>query len=531
MLRNGVMPLPVSLRPTLFIMVQSNPPPSTALEILIADDDELLCARLEALLARDGLHALSVNSLELAREAMRAVYFPLVILDRDLGDGDGIDLCREYRARQTDRRARILMLSARDSAADMEAALASGADEFCSKQGGDAELVERIRRLHAIACGRVPAELSTDAEAARLRALADYSIVDSASETVFDDITLIAATLFKTPIALISLLDDTRQWFKAKVGTEVQETPREHAFCNHAIRHPEEVLVVTDARQDTRFAANPLVVGAPYIRFYAGAPLVTADGFALGTISVIDTVARDCTAQEAQALRALSRQVVHLLEQRRANQNFERALTTQRSAEVELRQREALFREAYEQAPIGKALVAVTGQWLQVNRVICEILGYSPEELLRSTFQAITHPDDLEADLGYVHDMLAGTIRSYQMEKRYLHKQGHIVWMLLSVSLVRDERDQPVFFVSQLQDITERKRLERAQEGFFAEVSQELSRPMTELRSSLSSLTDRLGETLPPETRSLVAEVLHNADRLQRLLGGILDQHRIELGR
>jgi diguanylate cyclase (GGDEF)-like protein/PAS domain S-box-containing protein len=104
------------------------------------------------------------------------------------------------------------------------------------------------------------------------------------------------------------------------------------------------------------------------------------------------------------------------------------------------------------------ALVGTDGRWLQVNRSLCEIVGYSEEELLAKTFQDITHPDDLEADLGYVRKLLSDEIRAYQMEKRYFHKLGHVVWVLLSVSLVRDIRGHPLYFISQIQDITERKR-------------------------------------------------------------------------
>ncbi|MET0986296.1 MAG: response regulator [Steroidobacteraceae bacterium] len=323
---------------------------SNALEILIADDDESTSERLEALLAAQGLQALSVSSLELAREAMRAVHFPVVILDRNLGDGDGADLCREYRARQTDRRVRILMLSSQDSAEEVQFALEAGADEFVSKQSGDAAIVERICRLHAIACQRLSPDVSTDAEAARLRALAECAILDTGAETAFEDITLIASTLFKTPIAAISLIDANRQWFKAKVGIEVEETPLEDAFCVHVIQHPKDVLVVADARLDARFADNPMVTTAPQIRFYAGAPIVTSDGFALGTVCVIDTQPRELTNDERLALQALARQVVTLLEQRRASKEFEHSINVQRTTEAELRRREALLRDAYENA-------------------------------------------------------------------------------------------------------------------------------------------------------------------------------------
>ena len=125
-----------------------------------------------------------------------------------------------------------------------------------------------------------------------------------------------------------------------------------------------------------------------------------------------------------------------------------------------LREAEERFRSAFGYAAIGMALVGTDGRWLQVNRSLCEIVGYSEQELLSKTFQDITHPDDLEAVLGYVRQLFSGEVRTHQMEKRYFHKLGHEVWVLLSVSLERDTKGNPLYFISQIQDITERKRAE-----------------------------------------------------------------------
>lgn len=127
-----------------------------------------------------------------------------------------------------------------------------------------------------------------------------------------------------------------------------------------------------------------------------------------------------------------------------------------------LRLEEERFHSAFDHAPIGMALVAPDGKWLRVNRSLCEIVGYSEAELLATDFQTITHPDDLEADLSQAKDMMAGVIKNYQMEKRYFHKDGHVVHILLAVSLVRDTEGKPLYFISQIEDITERKRMEES---------------------------------------------------------------------
>jgi PAS domain S-box-containing protein len=122
-----------------------------------------------------------------------------------------------------------------------------------------------------------------------------------------------------------------------------------------------------------------------------------------------------------------------------------------------LAEAEEHFRRAFDNAPIGMALVVLDGRWLRVNRAVCEITGYSETALLVRSFQGITHPDDLDADLAYVEDVLAGRRRGYQMEKRYYHADGHVIWVMPFVSLVRDAGGRPPLFLSQIEDITERK--------------------------------------------------------------------------
>ena len=160
---------------------------------------------------------------------------------------------------------------------------------------------------------RVPIPVN---EPQRLVTLRSFQILDTPAETAFNDIAELAAGICGTPIALISLVDAERQWFKAKVGMAATETPRDIAFCAHAIME-RDLFVIPDATADVRFATNPLVTTDPKIRFYAGAPLVTAEDHAVGTLCVIDRVPRQLSTEQQNALRLLARQIVSLFELRR----------------------------------------------------------------------------------------------------------------------------------------------------------------------------------------------------------------------
>ncbi|MEP0817341.1 MULTISPECIES: PAS domain S-box protein [Trichocoleus] len=163
-----------------------------------------------------------------------------------------------------------------------------------------------------------------DHETERLQSLQQYQILDTESESTFDELTSLAARICSTPVALISLIDRDRQWFKSKVGLSISETPRDLAFCAHAILQ-NDILVVPNALSDVRFAQNLLVITEPYIRFYAGVPLTTPEGFNLGTLCIIDYVPREINVDQLEALRVLSHQVVAQLELRRQRLSLSQA--------------------------------------------------------------------------------------------------------------------------------------------------------------------------------------------------------------
>ncbi|HEY9738219.1 MAG TPA: ATP-binding protein [Trichocoleus sp.] len=180
----------------------------------------------------------------------------------------------------------------------------------------------------------IPAPLPQNEEE-RLAKLLSYNVLDTDTETAYDDLTLITSHICQTPIALVSLVDRNRQWFKSKVGIDAEQTPRDIAFCAHAILES-DLFVVPDATQDERFADNPLVAGAPEIRFYAGAPLTTFDGFAVGTLCVIDYQPRTLTSEQHRALEALGRQVTSQLELRLKVEQLNREMAERKQAQADL---------------------------------------------------------------------------------------------------------------------------------------------------------------------------------------------------
>ena len=188
-------------------------------------------------------------------------------------------------------------------------------------------------------------------------------------------------------------------------------------------------------------------------------------------------------------------------------------------AQEEMRKSQELFSNAFNNAPIGEALVAPDGRWLKVNRTICEISGYSEEELLTMTFQELTHPDDLELDLKYVREMLAKKIKTYQLDKRYIHASGHPVWVSLHVSLIWDSNDKPQYFIAQIQDISQRRKAEEE----LAKYQEKLEEIVKERTSKLENTNKKLSEEI--SIRKKTEDQLH---RLSKVFTDAMDPIIIE---
>ncbi|MDY7227100.1 ATP-binding protein [Hyalangium rubrum] len=290
-------------------------------------------------------------------------------------------------------------------------------------------------------------------EEARLEALRSYEVLDTEPEASLDGITRLAAQLCGTPIALISLLDEDRQWFKSRVGLEAQETSRDVAFCAYAILR-EGLFVVPDAHLDARFARNPLVTGAPHIRFYAGAPLLTPEGLALGTVCVIDRVPRQLSPEQVRSLETLAEQVVAQLELRRMNH-------TQRRLIDELRGSNERFQI------LQRATNDVVWDWdLVTNQVkwserLAPAFGYaqkdtSPES---SWWFSRLHPEDRERVTKSLDHIIDGSGTLWTDEYRFRRANGTYARVMDRGAVLRNAQGNPVRMLGAMVDVSEREEM------------------------------------------------------------------------
>ncbi len=312
-----------------------------------------------------------------------------------------------------------------------------------------------IRRQSAENIGIMLAALP-ETEAVRLQILRDYDILDTLPEIEFDDFTLLAAQICGTPIALISLIDEERQWFKSRLGLDVPETCRDAAFCAHALHHT-EVFLVPDAQKDPRFYDNPLVTSEPFIRFYAGAPLLTAGGHALGTLCVIDREPRTLSVAQQNALQALARQIIARLELRRG-------IASRVRAEQKLRESETLKSAILHSALDCIIIINAAGQVVEWNPAAERTFGYRAAEAMGRELTALIVPEAYrEAHRrGMTHYLATGEgpVLGQRIEITALRANGSELPVELAITPLR--LPSGLHFTATLRDITARKEAEEA---------------------------------------------------------------------
>ena len=305
-------------------------------------------------------------------------------------------------------------------------------------------------------------------ESERLNALNKYKILDTDHEMSFDDLARLAAEVCETPIALVSFVDRDRQWFKARVGLDVCQTPRNISFCAHAIQK-RELFIIEDARQDSRFAENPLVTGKPFVRFYAGVPLVTADSFALGTLCVIDTQPRRLSSVQTNTLEICAKQIVKLLEARQGAAELA-AVNRQLISEIgEHAQTEKNLRASQERFDlimratndgiwdwnVAAGSVFFSARWKTM-------LGFEPNELPDNieTFRARVHADDWARVENSLKLYFEDAADSYSEEIRMRCKDGSYKCVLARGVVTRDETGAPARMTGTHVDLSELKQME-----------------------------------------------------------------------
>ncbi len=261
-------------------------------------------------------------------------------------------------------------------------------------------------------------------EAARLRALLDLDILDTPPEQEFDGLTKLASTVLQTPIALVSLVDADRQWFKSRYGLEVSETSRAVSLCGHVVEL-DEALIVPDTWADARFSDNPLVLGAPHIRFYAGEPLRTQEGLVLGTLCAIDSRPRELTESQRASLGLLAKQVMTVLELRRRTR-----LLAKKQEEV------AVFQQFFFQGQDLKWASGLATGRREYNPRWLSLLGWTEEELQAMPVLSLVHPEDRAATQRDFEQLVAHEGSAAQLESRYRRKDGEYLWISWAAQVV-----------------------------------------------------------------------------------------------
>ena len=372
-------------------------------------------------------------------------------------------------------------------------------------------------------------------EPERLASLHEYAILDTPTEDAFDDLAKIAAHVMGAPIALVSLVDADRQWFKARFGLDVTVLPRQVSFCGHVVAD-DASMVVADTLLDARFVDNPLVTGDPHIRFYAGVPLRSPDGFVLGTLCAIDQIPRSTTAAQLETLRMLGQQVVYLLEKRRMRLI---ALADREHARASVRRIEVLFDAMAE----GVVLQNSLGEIVMSNRAASDVLGLTEEQMRGLTsidprWRAI-HEDGSPYPGEYHPAMLA--IRTGESQRNAVmgvHKpSGDLTWITVNAIPTDREDGAGIEVITTFHDITP---LKRAAEQLavhdrlimtgtlVAGVGHEINNPLAFVMGNVDLALEELRSLAGPSPSGRLRDLLEmlgdakvGAERIRRIVRGL----------
>jgi PAS domain S-box-containing protein len=354
-------------------------------------------------------------------------------------------------------------------------------------------------------------------EGDRLKALKEYNLLDTLPQERFDRLTKLASIICESPIAVISLIDHDRQWFKSKVGIDAKETAREVSFCQYTIME-DIIFEVPDASQDLRFKNNPLVTSDPKIRFYAGYPLVDPNGFALGTLCVIDSAPKKLSENQKEALKILAKDIMEQIISLRRNEEW--------------RKLEKLFMLSIDMICIA----GTDGYFKKINPAFKQTLGWSKKELLSQPFFSFIHPDDIEKTSKEVEKLSEGQT-TLNFINRY--RTSNNSYRLLQWVANPDPVSGELFAIAR--DITEEKQAEEnlkiakneaeraraLQEQFLANMSHEIRTPMNAIVGFSSLLVD---SELNKQQKELVSNINVASENLLGIINDLLDISKIDAG-
>lgn len=356
---------------------------------------------------------------------------------------------------------------------------------------------------------------STLNENNRLKALYAYDILDTLPEVEFDNIVYLAQQICRTPIALISLVDKDRQWFKAKNGLDLTETPRNISFCTHTILEPEH-LQVSDTKLDNRFFNNPLVTKNPYIHFYAGVPLLTPSNHKIGALCVMDYVPRVLEIEQLESLRRLSSQVITQLE---IKQHL-------KALEISENRTKAII----DNMLLGLIVTNEAGFIESVNPKAEKIFSYQEEELIGKHLSLLLPQLTDTSRLGF----LKASASQNQGSKANIYwegvsKKGNKLFLELSV--YEFSTPKGLRFASNIKEVSDQQKLEELKTSFISTINHELRTPLTSINGALNLLSSGILGALPEEAQEIVELAERNSVRLVSLLNDILDLQRLESSR
>ncbi|RYY57924.1 MAG: GAF domain-containing protein [Chitinophagaceae bacterium] len=353
--------------------------------------------------------------------------------------------------------------------------------------------------------------LSDDsAENARINALQGYSILDTLEEKDFDELTGLAAAICDIPVALVSLVDRERQWFKSHHGIPLRETDRSMSFCAHAINDPSNVMLVPDARQDIRFATNPLVTGNPHIVFYMGVPLVSLEGFALGTLCVIDQRPRELTDAQVKSLSVLARQVMDKLELRKQSLALEEA--------------NGILSSAMQLARLGTFVYDQKLKKLDADEQFCRMFSVKNSSLsMESVWTNV--PSEERRRMKLLIRQASDDGGEFSSEFRMLAGEQPMRWCSVSGRVLLATEVQSGKVIGVVQDISDRKERQQAKDAFLGAVSHELKTPITALKSGLQLFRTYHQQLSKEALMGLIERSVRSVDRINGLVDDLLQMH------